>query len=184
MRDNPAMPAKRPNPNGNQGLTAQHEAFCQAVIVSATLYEAYVTAYPHARKWQKQSVYSKASQLGSDDRIQNRLAELRAVTVKPSVISVQWVRDELASTYQEARKRGALGTAAKCLELAGRSLGMFVDRLRLESSEVEAARVRIRQFAAESGIVLSIEDEDAAVNDAVSLAIGSARNAHPPLSSG
>jgi hypothetical protein len=160
------------------GLSPQQEAFCQAVVVSTTLYEAYIKAYPHAAEWQKNSVYPRASSLASNPKIQARVEALRQRDAKPAVVTVRWVLDELASTYHEARRRGALSPAAKCLELAGRSLGMFVDRLRVESGEVEAARLRIRQFAAESGIILSMEDEDAAVADAVSMAIGSARAAH------
>lgn len=169
-----AAPAK------DKPLTPQQERFCQAVLVERTLFDAYVAAYPTARKWQKSGVYSKASNLAASAKIQSRLAELRLVSAAPAVITVQWVRDGMAETYAEARKRGQLGTAAKILELAGRSLGMFVDRIRLEDGEVEQARLRIREFAASNGVTLSAEDEAAAIDEAVRVAIGSTRAARLP----
>ena len=161
-------------------LTKQQEAFCQAVIASPSASEAYRRAYPGSDQWKPQSLATAASALVAKPHIHSRIEELRMASARPSLITASWVLDGLVETYVSARQARAYGTCAKVLELAGRSLGLFVDRLRIEQGEVEQARARIRAFAAQSGVVLSAEDEAQAVVDAVDMAIGGARNAHTP----
>lgn len=59
----------------NQRLTPKQEKFVEEILKGKTQYEAYITAYPRAKNWQRNSVDCNASQLMNDPKIKQRLDE-------------------------------------------------------------------------------------------------------------
>lgn len=58
-------------------LTPKQEKFVDGILEGKTQYESYITAYPRAKKWKRNSVDSLASQLMQNTKIIQRLKELR-----------------------------------------------------------------------------------------------------------
>ena len=57
-------------------LTPKQEKFVDEILCGKTQYEAYINAYPRAKKWKRNSVDSLASQLMQNTKIVQRLKEL------------------------------------------------------------------------------------------------------------
>ena len=60
------------------------------------------------------------------------VAALRAKVAKETSITVAWVQEQLVDTYRAARSDTDLAAANRALELLGKNLGMFADRLKLD----------------------------------------------------
>ena len=58
------------------GLTQQQEDFCKYYVDIGIAYKAYLKAYPNAKKWTRNSVDSKASNLLNNSKIEARITEL------------------------------------------------------------------------------------------------------------
>ena len=57
-------------------LTPQQEKFIDGILAGKSQYESYLTAYPKAKQWQRNTVDSRASVLMSNKKITKRLEEL------------------------------------------------------------------------------------------------------------
>lgn len=60
-----------------QRLTPKQETFVDNILQGKTQYEAYITAYPRAKKWSRNAIDVAASQLMNNNKILIRLKELR-----------------------------------------------------------------------------------------------------------
>lgn len=60
-----------------QRLTPKQEQFIDCILAGKTQYESFITAYPKAKNWQRNTVDSRASVLMSNEKIVKRLEELR-----------------------------------------------------------------------------------------------------------
>lgn len=58
-------------------LTPKQELFVDNILEGKTQYEAYITAYPKAKNWLRNTVDSRASVLMNNKKIIKRLMELR-----------------------------------------------------------------------------------------------------------
>lgn len=58
-------------------ITRQQETFLQAIMQGKTQHDAYIVAYPNAKKWKQQAVDVNASKLMKDPNVALRYAELQ-----------------------------------------------------------------------------------------------------------
>lgn len=100
-------------------LTAKQEAFVDGIMQGKTQYESYITAYPNAKKWQRQSIDIAASQLMDNNKIIIRLKELGwkdkskvEWTRKKALETINYVMDmnkkdmeRIANAYEEDLQR-------------------------------------------------------------------------------
>lgn len=77
-------------------LTPQQEKFAAGVAAGLNQAEAYRQAYPHSKKWQDKSVWSKASMTVKLDKVQQRILELQAKAAKANDVTVERIVRELA----------------------------------------------------------------------------------------
>lgn len=73
-----------------RGLSPKQEAFCQAYVETGNASEAYRRAYPRAKHWKPETVHSKASHLLSNDKVLERVKELKAELAKRNL----WTREQ------------------------------------------------------------------------------------------
>jgi phage terminase small subunit len=69
------------------------------------------------------------------------VAAKRKTISEKTAIDAAWAQEQLVDTYKAARGRNDLTAAIRALELLGRKLGMFTDRLKLDAppgSQVQA----------------------------------------------
>lgn len=78
----------------NQRLTPKQELFVDCIMQGKTQYESYITAYPKAKKWKRNSVDCNASQLMEDTKIKQRLKELGYKDHR----KVMWTRQKALET--------------------------------------------------------------------------------------
>ena len=72
----------------HQRLTPKQEKFCQEIAKGKSQYQAYITAYPKAKAWNRNSIDVAASQLMENNKIVIRLQELGHKDIK----KVEWTR--------------------------------------------------------------------------------------------
>ena len=66
-------------------LTNQQEVFAQEVVKHGNQSEAFRVAYPRSRAWKVESVWSKASELMANVKVQERVSELRALIEREAI---------------------------------------------------------------------------------------------------
>ena len=71
-----------------QRLTSKQEKFCQEIAKGKSQYEAYITAYPKAKNWNRDGVDVQANKLRNNIKIVLRLKELGQKDIK----KVEWTR--------------------------------------------------------------------------------------------
>lgn len=75
-------------------LTPQQELFVENILKGKTQYESYLIAYPKAKKWQRNTVDSRASVLMSNKKISKRLEEYGYKQEK----KILWTRQKALET--------------------------------------------------------------------------------------
>lgn len=70
-------------------LTPKQEKFVELIMEGKSQYEAYIEAYPKAKKWQRNTVDSRASVLVKNKKIAKRLEEYNEIRKK----KIEWTRD-------------------------------------------------------------------------------------------
>lgn len=80
-------------------LTPKQERFVQCIIEGKTQYEAYKTAYPTSKKWERNSIDCEAGKLMADTKILQRLEELR----KPIIKKCQMTAEDLIRDLEKAK---------------------------------------------------------------------------------
>lgn len=68
---------------------ARHEAFAQALFSGKSQRVAYREAFPNAEKWTDATVDSKACVLAKDDKVLERLDELKDASASPLILDRQ-----------------------------------------------------------------------------------------------
>lgn len=70
-------------------LTPKQEKFVELIMDGKNQYEAYIEAYPKSRKWQRNTVDSRASVLMKNKKISKRLEEYKQIKQK----KIEWTRE-------------------------------------------------------------------------------------------
>jgi phage terminase small subunit len=111
-------------------LTPQQERFCREYLADLNATAAYRRAYPKAKP---HSAHGNANRLMANEGVRDRIVVLQAERAIRSELTADWVVERLR---MEATRFGEGSTHAarvQALHLLGRHLGMFVDRLRIET---------------------------------------------------
>ena len=127
-------------PVNSEGLTAKQEAFCHAILAGKGWSDAYREAYD-AENMSAASVHREAFALATSPKIASRLeraererqAEQRMQRLSRSERVVQKL-EQIA-----LRDGDTDGTQVRALELLGKTLGLFVDRVETEDKTARDA---------------------------------------------
>lgn len=117
-------------------LTASQEAFCQAMVTAPSATEAYRRAY-NVESWASASISVAASRLLKNAKVQARIAELRD-SVKEVVHLT--AADVLKQLWHLAINAKRDADRIRALELCGRHLAMFTDKIRIEADDADLRR--------------------------------------------
>ena len=104
-------------------MTQRQRAFVRAYLECANASEA-------ARRagYSQRTAYSQGYRLLRNVEIVGEIEQQTADAAKHVRVTVEWVLEGLARTYQEAFERGHYSAAVACLGLLGKHLGMFERR--------------------------------------------------------
>jgi phage terminase small subunit len=99
----------------------RHEAFAQHVARGSSAVEAMKAAGFRGHR-------QNAHRLMTNDDVQSRIAELQDRAAANTVITREWVIEQLVDNARQAKQQGDIAPANKAIELLGKELGMFVER--------------------------------------------------------
>lgn len=78
------------------GLTPQKESFAAGIAAGMTQADAYRRAFPVSAKWKDETVWSRASELAADSKVQGRVRELMQKAAAANEVTVERVLKEAA----------------------------------------------------------------------------------------
>jgi phage terminase small subunit len=119
-------------------LTAKQERFCLLLVKGLTQTKAYEQA-GYATK-SIRVTEANASRLANNAKVIARIAELRAVAVQKTVISLEKLTDELLVHNAMAKELGQIAAATGALALVARLHGMLVDHKTVDITHHKPAR--------------------------------------------
>jgi hypothetical protein len=100
----------------------RHERFAQGLAKGLCADKAYVEAGFRANR-------GNAIRLKANERVVKRVEELQGRAVEGVQISKQWVMEQLVDNVVKAKEAKEFAPANKALELLGKEVGMFKDRV-------------------------------------------------------
>ena len=110
-------------------LTAQQQRFIDEYCVDRNGKQAAIRS-----GYSKNTAEQQASRLLSNVKVQEEIeAKLNRLSVKTE-ITAEWVLKELQNTYNMAKQLGDLAPANKSLELIGKHIGMFTDKVKMDAN--------------------------------------------------
>ena len=114
------------------GLTAKQEAFAQGVANGLTLADAYRQSY-NAENMKEASIYTEASLLMDNPKIAQRVSGIQQAREDRTLHdSARLRRLVLERLHQEATEAESDSARIRALELLGKSIAMFTDRVEQE----------------------------------------------------
>ena len=120
----------RSAPDVATGLTDKQEAFCQAIMAGATFADGYRAAYC-ADGMVPNSIWNAASRLAADPKVRARLEQLseqkEAERRMLALSRADWVIERITQQVMDPATPPAVKTRA--LELLGKTIGLFTDRV-------------------------------------------------------
>lgn len=120
-------------------LTAKQEAFAQQVAGGAILSDAYRECYA-AENMADRTVWTEACRLASNPKVATRIKAIQTDRESDQRM-VRLRREEyvLKRLQQEAEQAETDGARVRSLELLGRTISMFSDRVEIEQDESKSA---------------------------------------------
>lgn len=79
----------------DETLTPGQEAFAAGIAGGLSQAEAYRQAYPKARKWKDEAVYSRASALAATSKVQQRVQDLREKAADANEVTIERIVAEV-----------------------------------------------------------------------------------------
>lgn len=76
-------------------LTAKQEAFATGIASGLSQAEAYRQAFPNSRKWKDDAVYSRASTLAANTKVQQRIQDLRDKAAQANEVTIERIVAEV-----------------------------------------------------------------------------------------
>jgi hypothetical protein len=131
-------------PVNSEGLTAKQEAFCMAIMSGMGFSDAYRSAYD-AQNMSAASIHQEAYKLATSPKIAQRLERAeREKLAEQRMQRLSRAERVVQKLEQVALRDGdADGTQVRALELLGKTLGLFVDRVETEDkTERDADSIR------------------------------------------
>ena len=135
-------------------LTARRELFCQEYTVDRNATQAAIRA-----GYSEATAKQQGSRLLTYADVQARIAELQSKAAKRNDVTVDSVIAKLAELRDAAAAAKQFGPAARCEELRGKTLGMFVDTKRDETAKMsdEAMVEVIRRLAGDDAAAKAMQ---------------------------
>jgi phage terminase small subunit len=118
------------NPESHR-LTPKQGRFCQEYAIDQN-----ATAAAKRAGFAGKAAHVTASRLLRNPKVASRIGELQAAAAKRAEVSIDDVIGMLLDDRRSARAAGQYGPAVRAVELLGRRLGAFTDRV--EISEAQA----------------------------------------------
>ena len=120
-------------------LTAKQEAFAQQVAEGAILSDAYRDCYS-ADNMADRTVWTEACRLASNPKVATRIKAIQTERESDQRM-IRLRREEyvLKRLQQEAEQAETDGARVRSLELLGRTISMFSDRVEIEQDESKSA---------------------------------------------
>jgi len=129
------------------GLTAKQEAFAQEVASGKTLSEAYRSAYS-TENMKDSSVWTEASKLMDVPKVAQRVSHVQRAREEKSLLDhARLKRLVLERLHDEAMNAPSDSARIRALELLGKSIAMFTDRV--EQDEVSRTSADIEKELAD-----------------------------------
>tara|TARA_S200002703_G_scaffold153739_1_gene155609 strand:+ start:872 stop:1408 length:537 start_codon:yes stop_codon:yes gene_type:complete len=123
------------------GLTAKQEAFAQAVATGKTLSDAYRSAYS-TENMKDSSVWTEASKLMDVPKVAQRVNSVqRAMEEKSLLDHARLKRLVLERLHEEATNAPSDSARIRALELLGKSIAMFTDRVEQDDQTKSSAEL-------------------------------------------
>ena len=123
------------------GLTAKQEAFAQGVAKGGTLSDAYRSAYD-CENMKDSSVWTEASKLMDHPQVVQRVNSLqKAQEDKTLHDHARLKRLVLEQLHREAMTADSDSARIRALELLGKSIAMFTDRVEQDESPRSSAEI-------------------------------------------
>lgn len=136
-------------------LTKPQEIFCKELLLGKSQRLAYYAAYPKSKKWKEATADNKAYVLAKRDDIKARMSELASKTVnridKKCGVDAEYVINNLKEVAERCMQKKSPDDrfdsrgANQALELLGKNLKMFTDRISVEVSEDVATLIAKRR---------------------------------------
>lgn len=120
-------------------LTGKQEAFAQAVAKGAVLSDAYREAYD-AERMKDKTIWEEACKLAQNPKVSARVKTLQA-EMEEDRRTIERRREEfvLKQLQQEALQADTDGARVRALELLGKTVGLFSDRVEIEQAGERSA---------------------------------------------
>lgn len=109
-------------------LTAKQFAFVKGLLEGKTASDAYRAAYD-CDGCSNESIWVAASRLRNDPKVSLWLSRARTEALTSATMTKEAYIQELLTERMEAKATGNHGAAVKALELAGKVMGHYVDRV-------------------------------------------------------
>ena len=123
------------------GLTAKQEAFAQGVAQGKTLSEAYRLAYD-CQRMKDASIWTEASQLMDNPKVVQRVHALQEAKEERVLLDHARVkRLVLEKLHKEATTAESDSARIRALELLGKSIAMFTDKVEQETTHKSAKEI-------------------------------------------
>jgi phage terminase small subunit len=120
-------------------LTAQQEAFAQALASGESQAEAYRIAYPRSVNWKDQTVWSNASRLASASKVKARVAEIRQPILDELEVSYSGQVQIYRRLAAAAEKVGDVAAARACHDSITKMAGLFAAERKNEQPPLMSA---------------------------------------------
>jgi hypothetical protein len=115
--------------NNRQRITAKQLGFAQSVVSGATLTDAYKENYDTSNS-KDQTIWTNACLLASNPKVKSRIQELYAeLDVDRSNIEARRREYVLIGLQKEAEDQENGGARIRALELLGKTIAMFTDKV-------------------------------------------------------
>lgn len=123
-------------------MTAQQQRFVDEYAVDRNGKQAAIRA-----GYSEKTAEQQASRLLSNVKVQEAIeAKLNRLSMKTE-ITAEWVLKELQNTYTMAKQLGDLAPANKSLELIGKHIGMFTDKVKMDMDATVSINIGIPDVA-------------------------------------
>lgn len=125
-------------------LTRAEEKYAVLLFEGVSQLDAYREAFPQSKNWKDTSVSPKASTLAKCDKIMTRVNELREEMSKhineKALMTAEEVLEGIKDIYVR-NKENDDKTAMKALELYGKHLKLFTDKVELEVTKMPDVKI-------------------------------------------
>ena len=111
----------------NGQLSAKQDRFCQEYVVDCNATQAAIRA-----GYSKRTANEQGSQLLAKLSIQNRVAELQKPICDKLELDAAYVIERLQRNEREAYEAGNLRESTRCLELLGKTIALFTERVEVD----------------------------------------------------